>query len=35
VALGLAQQLGIADVELTDAFPGAAVTVVLGADYSA
>ena len=35
VARGLAQQLGIADVELTDAFPGAAVTIVLGADYSA
>ena len=35
VALGLAQQLGIADVELTDAFPGASVTIVLGADYSA
>jgi hypothetical protein len=35
VALGLAQQLGISDVELTDAFPGASVTIVLGADYSA
>lgn len=35
VALGLAQQLGITDVEATDAFPGAAVTIVLGADYSA
>lgn len=35
VALGLAQQLGISDVELTDAFPGASITIVLGADYSA
>jgi hypothetical protein len=35
VALGLAQQLGITDVEASDAFPGAAVTIVLGADYSA
>jgi len=34
-ALGLAQQLGIDDVEQTDAFPGAALTIVLGADYSA
>ncbi|NRD26896.1 LytR C-terminal domain-containing protein [Frigoribacterium sp. VKM Ac-2836] len=34
-ARGLAQQLGITDVESSDAFPGAAVTIVLGADYSA
>lgn len=34
VALGLAQQLGFTDVELSDAFPGAAVTIVLGADYT-
>lgn len=34
VALGLAEQLGVTDVELTDAFPGASVTIVLGADYS-
>ncbi|KIU03898.1 LytR C-terminal domain-containing protein [Frigoribacterium sp. MEB024] len=33
-ALGLAQQLGITDVEASEAFPGAAVTIVLGADYS-
>ena len=34
-ALGLAERLGITDVESSDAFPGAAVTIVLGSDYSA
>ena len=35
VARGLAALLGVgADVQLTDAFPGAPVTIVLGADYT-
>lgn len=34
-ARGVALALGITDVVLSDAFPGAAVTVVLGADYEA
>ncbi|MER3388402.1 MAG: LytR C-terminal domain-containing protein [Microcella sp.] len=34
LARGIAQLLGVADIELSDAFPGAAVTVVLGADYA-
>lgn len=33
VALGLAQELGVTDVQLSTAFPGASVTIVLGADY--
>jgi hypothetical protein len=33
VARGIAQQLGVTEVELSEAFPGATVTVVLGADY--
>jgi len=33
VARGLAQLLGVGQVQLSDAFPGATVTVVLGADY--
>lgn len=35
VALGMAQLLGIGVVELSDAFPGAPVTIVLGADFAA
>lgn len=35
LARGIAQQLRVADVELSDAFPGAPITVVLGADYVA
>lgn len=34
VALGLAQELGIGTVQQSSAFPGAAVTVVLGDDYA-
>ncbi|MGN6326288.1 LytR C-terminal domain-containing protein [Pseudolysinimonas sp.] len=33
VARGLAQLLGVGQVQLSDAFPGATVTVLLGADY--
>ena len=33
VARGIAKLLGATQVQLTDAFPGATVTVVLGADY--
>lgn len=33
VARGIAKLLGASQVQLTDAFPGATVTVVLGADY--
>lgn len=35
VALGMAQLLGIGDIELSDAFPGAPITIVLGADFAA
>lgn len=35
LARGIAQQLRVAEIELSDAFPGAPVTVVLGADYAA
>jgi hypothetical protein len=35
LARGIAQLLQVAEIELSDAFPGAAVTVVLGADYAA
>ncbi len=34
-ARGIAQQLRVAEVELSDAFPGAPITVVLGTDYAA
>jgi cytoskeletal protein RodZ len=34
IALGIAQKLGIATVEPSTAFPGATITVVLGADFS-
>jgi hypothetical protein len=34
VARGIAQLLGVTEVELSEAFPGATVTVVLGADYT-
>ncbi len=33
VARGIAKLLGATQVQLTDAFPGATITVVLGADY--
>lgn len=34
VALGMVELLdGVADIELTDAFPGAPITIVLGTDY--
>lgn len=34
VALGMVQLLGgVADIELSDAFPGAPITIVLGSDY--
>jgi hypothetical protein len=33
VALGVAKALGFTTVSLTDAFPGAPITVVLGTDY--
>jgi hypothetical protein len=33
VARGMAQLLGVTEVELSEAFPGATVTIVLGADY--
>jgi hypothetical protein len=33
VARGIAKLLGVSQVQLTDAYPGAIVTVVLGADY--
>jgi hypothetical protein len=33
IALGVAQELGVTAVEQSAAFPGASVTVVLGADY--
>ena len=33
VARGMALVLGVGDVELSEAFPGATVTIVLGADY--
>lgn len=35
LARGIAQQLSVGDIELSDAFPGAPITVVLGADYAA
>ena len=35
LARGIAQQLRVADIELSDAFPGAPITVVLGSDYAA
>lgn len=35
VARGMAQLLGVGEVELSEAFPGATVTIVLGADYTA
>ena len=34
VARGIAQLLGVTEVELSEAFPGATVTIVLGADYN-
>lgn len=34
IALGLVQQLAVGSVQLSDAFQGAPVTVVLGADYA-
>ena len=33
VARGLVLALGVGDIRLSDAFPGAPITVVLGADY--
>lgn len=33
IALGLAELLGVGDLVLSDAFPGAPVTIVLGTDY--
>lgn len=33
VARGIAKLLGVSQVQLTDAYPGATITVVLGADY--
>ena len=33
VARGIALALGVGDIRLSDAFPGAPVTIVLGADY--
>jgi hypothetical protein len=33
IARGVALELGVEEVVLSDAFPGAAITVVLGADY--
>jgi hypothetical protein len=34
VARGMAQLLGVTEVELSEAFPGATITIVLGADYN-
>lgn len=34
VALGVAQALGVTTVRLSDAFPGAKITVVLGSDFA-
>ena len=34
VARGIALALGVGDIRLSDAFPGAPVTIVLGTDYS-
>ena len=33
VAIGIAEALGLKTVQLTDVYPGAPITVVLGADY--
>ena len=35
VALGMGVLLGVGAIELTDAFPGAAITIALGADFAA
>lgn len=35
VALGMTVLLGIGDIELSDAFPGAPITITLGADFAA
>ena len=34
IALGLAQLLGVGTIQLSDAFLGAPVTIVVGADYA-
>jgi hypothetical protein len=34
IALGLAQLLGVGKIQLSDNFPGAPVTIVLGSDYA-
>ena len=34
IALGLAQLLGVGEIQLSDNFPGAPVTIILGSDYA-
>jgi hypothetical protein len=34
IALGMVEALGVGSAQLSDAFPGAPVTVLLGADYT-